>query len=213
MSDQAALVLSGPTLYVGSHIAIDCRFLDRVELANRFTDLNGFRVILALGDVEVSFPYPGSRTVSSAADKGDINNASSNIMEEDQLSAQELIVAIAPLTMAAPISTEKDYHRLLEERGALLAGNYLPPPILYIDGQEVSYDRADATVKVGRVHYRMDTLMAAAKAGDAVELMGGLVVPAALFSLVLAVSLPPDRAVLERRLREYEESQRPRNPS
>ncbi len=211
MSDQAALVLSEPTLYIGSRIAIDCRFLDRVELANRFTDLNGFRVILALGDVEVSFLHPETRTASSAATDGEMD-ASANAKERP-LSAQELIVAIAPLTTAAPISTERDYHRLLGERDALLAGNYLPPPILYIDGEEVSYDRSDATVNVGRVHYRMDILMAAAKAGDAVELMGGLIVPAALFSLVLAVSMPPNLAVLEQRLREYEESQRPRNPS
>ena len=92
------------------------------------------------------------------------------------------------------------------------SGNFLPPAVLMIDGEEVRHDRTDGSLALGVVHYKVNEVVSAAKAGDDVELLGGLVIPAALLTLTLAAGVSPDIDDLNERLAEYEERTRTRNP-
>lgn len=176
---------SGPLLYIGAGVVIDCRFLDRIELARRFADRSELRLVLAVNDTEIGLDFPGSAT-----------------------EAEALMVDLARHTRAAPITSEEGYRELVETARAVATGRYRSPPLISIDGEVVTVDRG--LVSTGVVSYLIDAVLEAAKRGDRVELVSGREVPAAVLLLAIAAAAPPDLAPIEQRLADYRETRRPR---
>lgn len=189
MGGRFRMMANGPLLWLGSRIALDCRFIDRIELAERFTDPgNQPRLLLAIEETEVAIEFQGT-----------------------QKEAQELIVGIAPYTRAAPLVSDEDYADAEELRDAIMEGHYEPAPVLAVDGTVVLVE--DGIVSTGLVGYVADDVTGAAQRGDSVELAMGGEIPAAIFQLAVAAAKPPSVASIESRLTEYRERRRTRNPS
>lgn len=171
---------SGPLLSLGAGVVVDCRFLDRVELAGRFADASPLRLLLSIGDVEVGVDFPGSAG-----------------------EAEELMVRLAPYTRAAPIRSDEQYQEDAALLHAVITGAYEQPPVLAIDGELVTVD--SGLLSTGMVGYVVDEVESAAARGLCVELIGGNLVPAAILLLAVAAAEPPSIEQLEERLAEYRE--------
>ena len=185
MGDIARLEARGPQLHIGAGVVIDCRFLDRVELARRFPDRSELRLILAIGETEVALDFPGSAAEGEA-----------------------LLVELARYTRAAPVTSEEDYGELLATVRAIAAGRYQPPPVVSIEGDPVSVE--DGLISTGILSYLVDAVVEAGRRGMGVELAGGKVVPAAILLLAVAAARAPELEPLERRLADYRETRRQR---
>lgn len=179
----------GPLLSLGAGVVVDCRFLDRIELAGRFADASPMRLLMSIGEVEVGVEYPGTSS-----------------------EAEALIVELARYTRAAPIRSEEQYDEDAALLHAVLTGSYEQPPVLVIDGEIVSAD--SGLVSTGMVGYVIEEVESAAARGLSVELITGDHVPAAILLLAIAAAEPPAIENLEQRLIEYREvCRRPAAPS
>ena len=182
-------VARGPLLSLGAGVVVDCRFLDRVELAGRFADASPLRLLLSLNDVEVGVDFPGR--------PGE---------------AEELMVGLARHTRAAPIRTDEQYEEDSALLHAVMTGTYEQPPVLAIDGELVTVDAG--LLSTGMVGYIIEEVTDAATRGLCVELISGNQVPAAILLLAIAAAEPPSVQRLEQRLAEYRERcRRPAAPS
>ena len=188
MGGPTKVVARGPIAYIGGGVAIDCRFIDRVELATRFTDRSGIRLLLALESTEIAIEFAGS-----------------------DAEAEDLIVGLAPYTRAAPLTNDVDYSECEDLRDSIYEGTYATPPIVLIGGEAV--DVADGLVSVGMIAWPLDDVLEASVRGGHVELADGSAVAAAYLTLAIAAAQPPSIAALDQRLREFRELRRDRNPS
>lgn len=171
----------GPLLSLGAGVVVDCRFLDRVELAGRPADPTPLRLMLSLNGTEVGVEYPGSPG-----------------------QAESLIVRLARFTRAAPIRSDEQFDEDAALLHAVITGSYEPPPVLAIDGDVVFCE--DGLLSTGMVGYVIEEVEEAARRGHVVELISGNHIPAAILLLAIAASKPPDVATLEERLAEYRQS-------
>jgi len=177
----------GPSLWLGDSVEIDCRQLDRVELTEQFPDHRELRLVLAVGEVEATLP-----------------------LGLDHAAAERLIVELAPYTRAAPLRGEQSYHDAVDLRDALLADDDVLPPALRLFGDPAITEQSH--VYIGVTGFLTDDVETAAKAGDDLELIGGQRLPAALVLLAIEAARPePAVATLSDRIRDYEETARPRS--
>ena len=188
MGTDRLVALRGPILRIGKRVTIDCRFVDRVELASRFTDPAGLRLLVFLEETELSLEFPGTRG-----------------------QAEDLIVAVAPYTRAAPLTTDGDFEEAQALCNSIREGDYVMPPIVSINGDELIVE--GGLISASDLEWIVDDVLKADGAGETVELADKSEVPAALFALAIAASEPPNLKRLEARLAEFHERRRVRNPS
>jgi len=172
---------SGPLLSLGNGVVVDCRFLDRVELAGRPADAAPLRLLLSVGEMEVGVEYPGSPR-----------------------DAEALIVNLAGYTRAAPIRSDEQYEQDAALLHAVVTGAYEQPPVLAIEGDVVCVE--GGLLSTGMVGYVIDEVEEAAARGSDVELISGTKVPAAILLLAIAAASPPSLKHLEGRLNEYRQT-------